>query len=38
MQLCYATRLRRIADPCPVRRAMEAGFSLDEQIRTGQDA
>lgn len=25
-------RLRRVADSCPVRRAMEAGFSFDEQI------
>lgn len=27
-------RLRRVADSCPVRRAMEAGFSFDERIRT----
>ncbi|MGA2320927.1 MAG: OsmC family protein [Solirubrobacteraceae bacterium] len=26
-------RLRRVADSCPVRRAMEAGFAFDEQIR-----
>jgi putative redox protein len=27
-------RLRRVADSCPVRRAMEAGFSFDERIVT----
>jgi putative redox protein len=27
-------RLRHVADSCPVRRAMEAGFTFDEQIRT----
>lgn len=26
------TRLRRVADGCPVRRAMETGFSFDERI------
>jgi len=26
-------RLRRVAETCPVRRAMEAGFSFDEEIR-----
>jgi putative redox protein len=28
------TRLRRVADTCPVRRALEAGFTFDERIRT----
>ena len=27
-------RLRRVADTCPVRRALEAGFTFNEQIRT----
>jgi len=31
-------RLRRVADSCPVRRAMEAGFSFDERITIGPDA
>lgn len=26
------TRLRRVADTCPVRRALEAGFVFDERI------
>lgn len=26
------TRLRRVADTCPVRRALEAGFTFDERI------
>jgi len=26
------TRLTRVADTCPVRRALEAGFSFEEQI------
>ena len=26
------TRLRRVADTCPVRRALEAGFAFDERI------
>ena len=26
------TRLRRVADTCPVRRALEAGFVFDEQV------
>jgi putative redox protein len=30
-------RLRRVADSCPVRRAMEAGFSFDEQIETASN-
>lgn len=30
-------RLRRVADSCPVRRALEAGFSFEEQIRTPDD-
>lgn len=25
-------RLRRVADTCPVKRALEAGFAFDEQI------
>jgi putative redox protein len=29
-------RLRRVADTCPVRRAMEAGFSFEERIETAQ--
>jgi len=28
------TRLRRVADTCPVRRALEAGFAFDERIVT----
>jgi len=28
------TRLQRVADTCPVRRALEAGFVFDEQIVT----
>jgi putative redox protein len=28
------TRLRRVADTCPVRRALEGGFIFDERIRT----
>jgi putative redox protein len=28
------TRLRRVADTCPVRRALEAGFSFREEIVT----
>lgn len=27
-----AERLRRIADTCPVKRALEAGFTFDEQV------
>ena len=27
-----AERLRRIADTCPVKRALEAGFTFDEEI------
>jgi putative redox protein len=27
-------RLRRVADTCPVRRALEAGFEFDEHIHT----
>jgi putative redox protein len=27
-----AARLRRIADTCPVKRALEAGFTFDEKI------
>lgn len=27
-------RLQRVADTCPVRRALQAGFSFDERIRT----
>lgn len=27
-------RLRRVADTCPVRRALEAGFSFHERIHT----
>ena len=30
-------RLRRVADSCPVRRAMETGFSFDEQITIAPD-
>ena len=30
-------RLRRVADSCPVRRAMEAGFAFDEQITIAPD-
>jgi hypothetical protein len=25
-------RLKRVADTCPVRRALEAGFSFDERV------
>ncbi len=28
------TRLRRVADTCPVRRALEAGFEFEEHIVT----
>lgn len=28
-------RLRRVADTCPARRALEAGFTFDEQIIAG---
>ncbi len=28
-------RLERVAETCPVRRALEAGFAFDEQILTG---
>jgi len=28
------TRLRRVADTCPVRRALEAGFAFEERIVT----
>lgn len=28
------TRLQRVADTCPVRRALESGFDFDEHIRT----
>jgi putative redox protein len=28
------TRLRRVADTCPVRRALEAGFTFSEEIIT----
>ena len=31
------TRLRRVADTCPVRRALEAGFAFDEQVRIRGD-
>jgi putative redox protein len=35
-------RLRRVADTCPARRALEAGFAFDEQIEldlpTAQEA
>jgi putative redox protein len=27
-------RLRRVAETCPVRRALEAGFTFDERVRT----
>lgn len=27
-------RLKRVADTCPVRRALEAGFAFDERVRT----
>jgi putative redox protein len=27
-------RLRRVADTCPVRRALEAGFTFDEHLHT----
>ena len=29
-------RLRRIADTCPVKRALEAGFTFDEKIVRGE--
>jgi putative redox protein len=29
-------RLRRVAETCPVRRALEAGFSFDERIVDGE--
>jgi putative redox protein len=29
-------RLRRVAESCPVRRAMEAGFSFEERITTAR--
>jgi hypothetical protein len=25
-------RLRRVADTCPARRALEAGFAIEEQL------
>ncbi len=28
------TRLMRVADTCPVRRALEAGFVFDEHVST----
>jgi putative redox protein len=28
-------RLRRVADTCPVRRALEAGFEFDERLESG---
>ncbi len=31
-------RLRRVADTCPVRRALEAGFTFDERILTPDPA
>ena len=31
-------RLRRVAQTCPARRALEAGFSFDEQLIVGTDA
>jgi putative redox protein len=30
-------RLRRVADGCPVRRALEAGFAFEERILVGDD-
>jgi putative redox protein len=32
-----AERLRRIADTCPVKRALEAGFTFSEEIVVGGD-
>jgi putative redox protein len=29
-------RLERVAETCPVRRALEAGFAFDEQILAGE--
>lgn len=29
------TRLRRVADTCPAKRALEAGFTFDEQLILG---
>ncbi len=31
-------RLRKVADTCPARRALEAGFTFDEQIVVGASA
>ena len=31
-------RLRRVADTCPVRRALEAGFAFDERIGVAEPA
>ncbi len=30
-------RLRRVADTCPARRALEAGFTFDEQVIVGTE-
>ena len=30
-------RLTRVADTCPVRRALEAGFSFEERIEVGRE-
>lgn len=30
------TRLRRVADTCPVRRALEGGFAFEERISIGE--
>jgi putative redox protein len=32
-----AARVRRVANACPVKRALEAGFSFDERIVVGDD-
>lgn len=31
-------RLRRVADTCPARRALEAGFTFDEELVVGDSA
>ncbi len=31
-------RLRKVAETCPARRALEAGFTFDEQIVVGDQA
>ncbi|HUA10909.1 MAG TPA: OsmC family protein [Solirubrobacteraceae bacterium] len=35
LQADQVERLRRVADTCPARRALEAGFFFDEQVLVG---